>query len=148
MTLLDWSYPMLMRPAPQLARAHGSCRAVDDAGERRVLPPGEARIELEVAPRRGIHRERIVARFAHERREVGQGGFLRVARVLQERTRGSDRERQVLRLAGEGRASVDIASELGLSDGTVRNYLSEAISKLGASNRVEAARIARTKGWL
>ena len=45
-------------------------------------------------------------------------------------------------------ASGDIAGELGLSDGTVRNYLSEAISKLGASNRVEAARIARTKGWL
>jgi len=60
----------------------------------------------------------------------------------------TDRERQVLRLAGEGMASSDIASELGLSDGTVRNYLSEAISKLGASNRTEAARIARTKGWL
>ena len=37
---------------------------------------------------------------------------------------------------------------LRLSDGTVRNYLSEAISKLGAGNRVEAARIAREKGWL
>ena len=44
---------------------------------------------------------------------------------------------------GEGMASGDIAGELGLSDGTVRNYLSEAISKLGASNRVEAARIAQ-----
>jgi len=60
----------------------------------------------------------------------------------------TDRERQVLRLAGEGTASADIALELGLSEGTVRNYLSEAISKLGAANRVEAARIARTKGWL
>ena len=60
----------------------------------------------------------------------------------------TDRERQVLRLAGEGTASSDIASELGLSEGTVRNYLSEAISKLGAGNRTEAARIARTKGWL
>ena len=60
----------------------------------------------------------------------------------------TDRERQVLRLAGEGKASGDIAAELGLSEGTVRNYLSEAISKLGAANRVEAARIARTKGWL
>ena len=60
----------------------------------------------------------------------------------------TDRERQVLRLAGEGKASGDIAGELGLSEGTVRNYLSEAISKLGAGNRVEAARIARTKGWL
>jgi len=37
---------------------------------------------------------------------------------------------------------------LHLSEGTVRNYLSEAISKLGAQNRVEAARIAREKGWL
>ena len=60
----------------------------------------------------------------------------------------TDRERQVLRLAGEGRASGDIAVELKLSEGTVRNYLSEAISKLGAANRVEAARIARAKGWL
>src|SRR5262249_2534223 len=60
----------------------------------------------------------------------------------------SDRERQVLRLAGEGAASGAIALQLGLSEGTVRNYLSEAISKVGASNRVEAARIARTKGWL
>lgn len=60
----------------------------------------------------------------------------------------SDRERQVLRLAGEGRSSVDIAQVLGLADGTVRNYLSEAIGKLGASNRVEAARIARDKGFL
>src|SRR3974390_1317093 len=58
------------------------------------------------------------------------------------------RERQVLRLAGEGVASSDIAVELNLSEGTVRNYLSEAISKLGAANRVEAARIARSKGWL
>ena len=60
----------------------------------------------------------------------------------------TDRERQVLRLAGEGRASGDIAVELKLSEGTVRNYLSEAISKLGATNRVEAARIASAKGWL
>jgi len=60
----------------------------------------------------------------------------------------TDRERQVLRLAGEGAQSGDIAAELNLSEGTVRNYLSEAISKLGANNRVEAARIARTKGWL
>jgi two-component system, NarL family, response regulator DesR len=60
----------------------------------------------------------------------------------------TDRERQVLRLAGEGMQSGDIAAELNLSEGTVRNYLSEAISKVGASNRVEASRIARTKGWL
>lgn len=60
----------------------------------------------------------------------------------------TDRERQVLRLAGDGMTSGDIAQELDLSEGTVRNYLSEAISKLGAGNRVEAARLARNKGWL
>jgi two-component system, NarL family, response regulator DesR len=60
----------------------------------------------------------------------------------------TDRERQVLRLAGEGISTLDIANELKLSEGTVRNYLSEAINKLGAANRIEAARMARIKGWL
>lgn len=60
----------------------------------------------------------------------------------------TDRERQVLRLAAEGASTSDVAKKLSLSAGTVRNYLSEAIDKLGATNRIEAARIARTKGWL
>jgi two-component system response regulator DesR len=60
----------------------------------------------------------------------------------------TDRERQVLRYAGEGDSGAEIAERLSLSEGTVRNYLSEAIGKLGASNRTEAARIARQKGWL
>jgi two-component system, NarL family, response regulator DesR len=60
----------------------------------------------------------------------------------------TDRERQVLRLAADGATSQDIANTLGLSDGTVRNYLSEAIGKLGAVNRIDASRIARAKGWL
>jgi two-component system, NarL family, response regulator DesR len=60
----------------------------------------------------------------------------------------SDRERQILRLAGDGASAADIATELKLSAGTVRNYLSEVIGKLGASNRIEATRIARQKGWL
>lgn len=60
----------------------------------------------------------------------------------------SDRERQILQRAGDGRSSAEIAVELHLSEGTVRNYLSEAIAKLGAANRVDAARIARTRGWL
>jgi two-component system response regulator DesR len=60
----------------------------------------------------------------------------------------SDRERQILQRAGEGNTSAEIAAALHLSEGTVRNYLSEAITKLGAGNRVDAARIARAKGWL
>ena len=60
----------------------------------------------------------------------------------------NDRERQVLRLAGEGLSAGDIATRLNLSHGTVRNYLSEAIGKLGVGNRIEAYRLARQKGWL
>jgi len=60
----------------------------------------------------------------------------------------TDRERRVLRLAGEGRTASEIAEQLGLSHGTVRNYLSECIGKLGVANRIEAYRLARQKGWL
>jgi two-component system response regulator DesR len=60
----------------------------------------------------------------------------------------NERERQVLRLAGEGRSASEIASQLNLSHGTIRNYLSEAIGKLGVGNRIEAYRLARQKGWL
>jgi two-component system, NarL family, response regulator DesR len=60
----------------------------------------------------------------------------------------TDRERQVLTLADEGLTSADISERLHLSEGTVRNYLSEAISKVGAANRVQAARRARERGWL
>jgi two-component system response regulator DesR len=60
----------------------------------------------------------------------------------------TERERQVLRLAGEGSSTAEIARRIHLSEGTVRNYLSEAISKLGAGNRIEACRLARDAGWL
>lgn len=60
----------------------------------------------------------------------------------------TERERQILRLAGEGRAAGEIAEYLKLSQGTVRNYLSECIGKLGVGNRIEAYRLARQKGWL
>ncbi len=60
----------------------------------------------------------------------------------------TDRERQVLRLAGEGMSAGEIANQLTLSQGTVRNYLSEAIGKLGVGNRIEAYRLARQQGWL
>ena len=60
----------------------------------------------------------------------------------------SDKERKALQLAGEGLKTADIATKLYLSEGTVRNYLSDAIAKLNASNRVDAARIAKQKGWL
>ena len=60
----------------------------------------------------------------------------------------TERERHVLRLAGEGLSNADIAATLHLSEGTVRNYLSAAIAKTGVRNRVEALRVADERGWL
>ena len=60
----------------------------------------------------------------------------------------TEREREVL-AASEGGATIeDVAARLYLSEGTVRNYLSAAIKKLGTRNRVEAARLAEKRGWL
>lgn len=58
------------------------------------------------------------------------------------------RERDVLRASLSGASIADIATQLYLSEGTVRNHLSAAIQKMGAQNRIEAARLAEQKGWL
>lgn len=60
----------------------------------------------------------------------------------------TDKERKALKLAQQGLNTAAIGQKMCLSQGTVRNYLSEAISKLGASNRIDAARIATEKGWI
>ncbi|MET8351821.1 MULTISPECIES: response regulator transcription factor [unclassified Micromonospora] len=60
----------------------------------------------------------------------------------------TERETEVLRAARAGGTVSDLAGELHLSDGTVRNHLSAAIGKTGARNRAEAVRIAERNGWL
>lgn len=60
----------------------------------------------------------------------------------------TEREREILKLAAEGRTANEIASALYLSYGTVRNYLSSIMNKLEARTRIEAIEIARSKGWL
>lgn len=60
----------------------------------------------------------------------------------------TSRERDVLAASLVGSDIADIAAQLSLSEGTVRNYLSTAIQKLYARNRMEAARLAEQKGWL
>ncbi len=60
----------------------------------------------------------------------------------------TDREREVLREAADGAPNAEIAAYLHLAEGTVRNYLSTAMAKLGARNRTEAATIAHERGWL
>jgi len=70
------------------------------------------------------------------------------ARAWDEADPLSDAERRLLRLAEAGLDSSAIAEASGLARGTVRNYLHSAIGKLGTANRIEAARLARQKGWL
>ena len=60
----------------------------------------------------------------------------------------SPREAEVLRQHANGASVAEIAGEVHLTYGTVRNYLASAVTKLGARNRVDAARIADEAGWL
>jgi two-component system response regulator DesR len=115
--------------------------------------PGYLRRALDSGARGYLLKDRPASELADAVRRVNQG--LRVVDPALAAEAWSaeddpltDRERQILKLAGDGRPSGAIAAELRLSEGTVRNYLSEAITKLGAENRVDAARIARAKGWL
>ena len=90
--------------------------------------------------------------LANAIRRVHQGGRVIAPELAveawQEADPLTDRERQALRLAGEGASAARVAEQCHLSEGTVRNYLSSAIAKVGGDNRIEAARIAREKGWL
>ena len=115
--------------------------------------PGYLRRALDSGASGYLLKDRPAAELADAVRRVNQG--LRVVDPALAAEAWSadadpltDRERRILQLAGDGRSSGAIAGELRLSEGTVRNYLSEAITKLGAQNRVDAARIARAKGWL
>ncbi len=60
----------------------------------------------------------------------------------------TERERDVLLVAGRGGTVADIARETFLSEGTVRNYLSAAMGKTGGRTRAEAVRLAQENGWL
>ena len=117
-----------------------------------VRPSGYLRRALDVGASGYLLKDAPSAQLADAIRRVAAGGRAidpaLAAEAWSEPDPLTDRERQVLRLADEGRSSDAIARQLKLSEGTVRNYLSEAIGKLGAKNRVEAARLARQKGWL
>ncbi|WP_059048796.1 response regulator transcription factor [Paenibacillus senegalimassiliensis] len=60
----------------------------------------------------------------------------------------TSREQDILRLAAGGKTAGDIAATLHLSHGTVRNYISEILSKLAVGSRIEAVRLAEENGWL
>ncbi len=85
-------------------------------------------------------------------RKVAKGGKVISPELMQDSWMEVDplteKERKALRLAKEGHTTEQIAEQLFLSAGTVRNYLSSAANKLNAKNRIEAARIAHKNGWL
>jgi two-component system, NarL family, response regulator DesR len=115
--------------------------------------PGYLRRALDAGARGYLLKERPASELAEAIRRVHSGlravdPALAAEAWTADADPLSDRERQILQRAGDGRSSAEIATELRLSEGTVRNYLSEAIAKLGAANRIDAARIARVRGWL
>ena len=114
--------------------------------------PGYLRRALEVGASGYLLKDAPSAQLADAIRRVAAGGRAidpsLATEAWTEPDPLTDRERQVLRLADEGLTGAEIAKRLKLSEGTVRNYLSESIGKLGARNRVEAARLARQRGWL
>ncbi len=110
---------------------------------RRALDAGVAAYVLKDAP---------VAQLADTVRRVYKGLRVVDANLALAAWDGADpltdRERDVLHLASDGLPNSEIAGHLHLAEGTVRNYLSTAMAKLGARNRTEAARRARDRGWL
>ena len=149
--LTDIEMPVMtgLELTAEVARSHPKTRVIILTTFARS---GYLRRALDAGANGYLLKDSPAEELANAVRRVHRGGRAIDAELARdawtERDPLSDRERQVLRMAAEGMASSAIAASLGLSDGTVRNYLSDAISKLGASNRVEAARTAREKGWL
>ena len=114
--------------------------------------PGYLRRALDLGVRGYLLKDAPSDQLAAAIREIAAGGRSIAPELAAEAWGASDpltdRERQVLRLATEGFSTQRMAEALHLSEGTVRNYLSEAIGKTGAKNRTEAARIAKQQGWL
>ena len=143
---------------PRLSGLDLAARVARDAPGTRVVivttfaRGGYLRRALDVGARGYLLKDAPAAELAAAIRQVHAGGRAvdpqLAAEAWGDRDPLTERERQVLREAEGGASTAAIAAALGLSEGTVRNYLSEAIGKLGAENRVEAARAAREKGWL
>jgi len=111
---------------------------------RRAMGSGASGFLLKDAPAPEL--ARAIRRVMNGERVVDPG--LAVAALSEGDSPLTGREREVLSASANGATIEDIAARLYLSEGTVRNYLSTAIKKLGARNRVEAARLAERKGWL
>jgi len=150
--LLDVEMPGMdgIAAAAALATALPSCRVLIVTTFGR---PGYLRRALAVGAAGFVVKDTPAAQLADAVRRVHAG--LRVvdpALAVESLTAGAspltDREHDVLRAARAGGTVADVARDLFLSEGTVRNYLSSAIGKTGARTRAEAVRIAEENGWL
>ena len=115
--------------------------------------PGYLRRALEAGASGFVVKDTPSDELAEAVRTVAKGGRVVDPSLATEVVVGgpnplTDREREVLAVALDGRSAADIAARVHLSPGTVRNHLSSAIGKTGTSNRVEAARRAQDLGWL
>jgi two-component system response regulator DesR len=150
--LLDIEMPGLngLTAAAQLARELPDCRVLilTTFGRpgylRRAMEQGAAGFLLKDAPAEEL--ARAIRRAMRGERVVDPG--LAAAALSEGPSPLTAREHDVLAAAREHATVADIAAALHLSPGTVRNYLSAAIGKVGARNRVEAIRAAQDKGWL
>jgi len=111
---------------------------------RRAMENGVSGFLLKDSPAREL--ADAIRRTMAGQRVIDPG--LAVAAVADGVSPLSSREREILAIAATGATAAQVARRLFLSEGTVRNHLSAAIQKIGASNRTEAARIATAKGWL
>lgn len=115
--------------------------------------PGYLRRALAAGVRGFIPKDASAAELAAAIRKVHTGGRyldpeMAASAMMAGESPLTDRERDALALAARGASVAEIAGALHLSEGTVRNYLSNAISKLGAGNRIAAIRTAQDMGWI
>ncbi|HEU4326202.1 MAG TPA: response regulator transcription factor [Roseiflexaceae bacterium] len=111
---------------------------------KRAMESGAAGFLLKDAPAAEL--ASAIRRVMNGARVVDTG--LAVSALSEWDTPLTERERDVLIASASGATIRDVAAKLSLSEGTVRNYLSSAIQKLGARNRMEAVRMAEQKGWI
>jgi two-component system response regulator DesR len=115
--------------------------------------PGYLRRALAEGANGFLHKDAPATELAAAIRTVAGGGTvvdakLAAAAITVGESPLTPREHEVLAASASHDTAADIATTLFLSEGTVRNYLSVAIRKLGARNRHEAVEIAEQKGWL
>jgi two-component system response regulator DesR len=147
---VDLPYTRGLLTVNELRRRLPECQIVALASAK---PPGLVQRLLAAEVLGAVDKNAPAARLLEAIRGAAKGELvvdvnLAVAALAVEPNPLTPRELQVLQLAAEGASGPEIAEQLHLSPGTVRNYLSKVINKTCARTRVDAVRIAREAGWI